>query len=61
MERNRIYYTDNYWEQQKPYIYGGFDIGVFNLENGSIEAFEGNKHYPSLLWPPPVWVLPNLC
>ncbi|CAN0857699.1 hypothetical protein LINGRAHAP2_LOCUS6880 [Linum grandiflorum] len=58
---NRIYYTDNYWEQQKPHVSGGFDIGVFNLENNSIEAFEGYQHYPSLVWPPPVWVLPNPC
>lgn len=60
---NRIYFTDDYSELD----YGGFpgnhDLGIFNLEDGTIEqlpCYPRNSH-SHLQWPPPIWITPNPC
>ena len=51
---NRIYFTDNKNEFHFIEGIGGHDIGVFDLENGSIsQLFPGTD----LFCPPPVWLL----
>lgn len=60
---NCIYFMDDHLEAHREGIHGGYHIGVFNLEDSSINTLPGfkggtNKH---LIWPPPVWVTPNPC
>ncbi|XP_057781635.1 uncharacterized protein LOC130999946 [Salvia miltiorrhiza] len=54
-KRNAIYFTDDYWERiDEDYSYGGHDLGVFCMEDGSIETvfdFEEDK-----IEPPPFWI-----
>ncbi|KAJ7944141.1 F-box protein [Quillaja saponaria] len=52
---NRIYYTDDELDTQYAEVIGGYDIGVFNLEDGSIERLAGRD----ILYPPPIWVVPE--
>ncbi|KAF5191357.1 F-box protein skip23 [Thalictrum thalictroides] len=54
---NCIYFTDNFYNYNREF--GGHDLGVFSLQDGSIENF----HYQSddvVVMPPPVWYAPNL-
>ncbi|GLT39333.1 hypothetical protein SLA2020_135310 [Shorea laevis] len=56
LERNCIYYTDDNmlsWEDD----YGGFDSGVFDLEEERIKEFEELHLDSQLVWPPPIWVM----
>ncbi|KAL3820730.1 hypothetical protein ACJIZ3_006635 [Penstemon smallii] len=35
---NSIYFTDDYWDRiDEDYCYGGHDMGIFSLEDGTIE------------------------
>ncbi|KAM7500816.1 hypothetical protein LguiA_025230 [Lonicera macranthoides] len=60
-EGNRIYFTDDSWVflyERERNIRGDSnrvdsDIGVFNLDDGSIERL---PCIPRSLWPPPIWV-----
>ncbi|PIA49843.1 hypothetical protein AQUCO_01300529v1, partial [Aquilegia coerulea] len=58
---NCIYFTDNYYEGYYGGPDGPHDMGVFNIENGSIEP-----HYPLKTktvypdYPPPIWIEPTL-
>ncbi|KAM7524141.1 hypothetical protein LguiA_014043 [Lonicera macranthoides] len=54
---NRIYFTGY------PMVFGhksskkvDSDIGVFNMEDGSIESLPGFICVPRFPWPPPIWV-----
>ncbi|KAM7484805.1 hypothetical protein LguiA_000814 [Lonicera macranthoides] len=40
-EGNCIYYTDDEMEFHQERYYGGFDVGFFNLENGSVSPLPG--------------------
>ncbi|CAA3009150.1 Hypothetical predicted protein [Olea europaea subsp. europaea] len=55
---NAIYFTDDYWDRMdEDYSYGGHDMGIFNLEDGSIEPlldFDQER-----IEPPPFWIVPN--
>ncbi|KAK4429453.1 F-box protein SKIP23 [Sesamum alatum] len=54
---NRIYFTEDYSGTNYDSIAGDHDIGVYNLEDGSIESF---PCYPrNLHWP--IWITPSLC
>ncbi|KAL0314498.1 UNVERIFIED_CONTAM: F-box protein SKIP23 [Sesamum angustifolium] len=54
---NRIYFTDDYSGTNYDSIAGDHDIGVYNLEDGSIESL---PCYPqNLHWP--IWITPSLC
>lgn len=58
-----IYYTDDYSETNYDDVYGENDLGIFKLQDGSIEplpSYPRNLHY-QLQWPPPLWVTPNPC
>ncbi|CAN0918990.1 F-box protein SKIP23 [Linum grandiflorum] len=59
IEGNHIYYTDDNWEHQRKGYFGGFDVGVFNMENGVTHELEGYRSDDILVWPPPTWVLPK--
>jgi hypothetical protein len=57
-EKNSVYFTDDYWERMnEDYLYGGHDMGVYNLKDKSV------KHFYQLdalkIQPPPCWFLPN--
>ncbi|XP_034675006.1 F-box protein SKIP23-like [Vitis riparia] len=56
---NCIYYTDDYSEDNYDGIGGEQDLGIFNLEDGSIEPLPCS-HF-RIRWPPPLWVTPNPC
>ncbi|XP_052200852.1 F-box protein SKIP23-like [Diospyros lotus] len=60
---NCIYYTDDYSESDYDGISGGHDLGVYNLEDGSIEPLPCYpRNFPSPpRWPPPIWITPNPC
>ncbi|OIV91430.1 hypothetical protein TanjilG_02048 [Lupinus angustifolius] len=53
-QRNKIYYTDNNLEYHYREQMGGHDIGMLNLDEGTICRFSPNSY---LLCPPPVWSL----
>lgn len=58
-----IYYTDDYSESNYDDVHGEHDLGIFKLEDGSIEplpCYPRYSHY-CLQWPPPLWVTPNPC
>lgn len=58
-----IYYTDDYSESNYDDVYGEHDLGIFKLEDGSIEplpCYPRYSHY-RLRWPPALWVTPNPC
>ncbi|KAK7273068.1 hypothetical protein RIF29_14114 [Crotalaria pallida] len=50
--RNCIYYSDHIADCHRPNL-GGRDVGVFNLEDGSIEELFPNS---TCLYPPPLWL-----
>ncbi|GMI67277.1 SKP1/ASK-Interacting protein 23, F-box/DUF295 Ancestral 11 [Hibiscus trionum] len=58
---NCIYFTDDNLIYHYEGIVGGFDIGIFNLSDGSIQHLPGYKTCDSELsiWPPPIWFMPN--
>ncbi|XP_030950845.1 F-box protein SKIP23-like [Quercus lobata] len=59
---NCIYYTDDYCESNYDGAFRDYDIGIFKLWDGSIEAlpcYHPNSH-SQLHWPP-LWVSPNPC
>lgn len=60
---NRIYYTDDYSEWNYDGVNGDHDLGVYNIEDGSIEALPcyPRNSYSGRRWPPPIWVTPNPC
>ncbi|RAL48396.1 hypothetical protein DM860_005820 [Cuscuta australis] len=54
-----IYFTDDYWDRidREDCPYGGHDMGVFSLRDGSFQQFldfELQKFSP-----PPIWILPS--
>lgn len=57
---NRIYFTDDYSGANYDSIAsiaGDHDVGVYNLEDGSIESlpcYPQNSHWP-------IWITPSLC
>ncbi|KAJ6707659.1 F-BOX PROTEIN SKIP23-LIKE [Salix viminalis] len=57
-EENSVYFTDDYWERMNENdLYGGHDMGVYNLKDKSA------KHFYQLdalkIQPLPCWLLPN--
>ncbi|KAK2995133.1 hypothetical protein RJ640_020773 [Escallonia rubra] len=60
---NCIYFTDDYSEWNYDGFKGDLDLGVYNLEDGGIEALPCCPHnaYSGRRWPPPIWVTPNPC
>lgn len=53
-----IYFTDDYWERiDEDYSYGGHDIGIFKLGDGSIEPLLNCDQEKTE--PPPFWIVPN--
>ncbi|XP_044500299.1 putative F-box protein At4g22180 [Mangifera indica] len=56
--KNSIFFTDDYWSRMnEDYLYGGHDIGIFHLEDYSVEPI-----YPygsEKIQPPPCWVNPS--
>lgn len=57
--RNCIFFTDNffYTDGEEDVVFRGRDIGVYDMENGSIAALTDNPEYSKLFWPPPDWIL----
>lgn len=60
---NCIYYTDDYSEWNYDGANGDHDLGVYDLEDGSVEALPcyPKNSYSGRRWPPPIWVTPNPC
>ncbi|KAF5188582.1 F-box skip23-like protein [Thalictrum thalictroides] len=55
---NSIYFTDDYFGGYHMKLQGPYDMGVFDIEDGSLKP-----HYPtaiSKLSPPPIWILPRI-
>ncbi|KAI8549374.1 hypothetical protein RHMOL_Rhmol06G0019600 [Rhododendron molle] len=57
---NCIYYTDDYSELNYDGMAGNHDLGVYNLEDGSIDPLPCCYSLPRMRWPP-IWVTPNPC
>ncbi|KAK8703154.1 hypothetical protein V6N13_021483 [Hibiscus sabdariffa] len=59
---NCVYFTDDNITYHYEGIIGGFDIGIFNFTDGSIQHLPCCTTNDSELsiWPPPVWLMPNL-
>lgn len=58
LKGNRIYFTDDYSELDYGGYPGIYDVGIYNLEDGSIKRL---PCYSDLTWPPPIWITPNPC
>ncbi|KAK0608298.1 hypothetical protein LWI29_028482 [Acer saccharum] len=59
-KKNSIYFTDDYWERmEEDYLYGGHDMGVFSLEDQSVEPIYQSGG-DMKIQPPPCWVAPSL-
>ena len=58
---NCIYHTHNYSESNYDGVPGNNDLGVYNLEDGSIEPLPcyPRNSISQLRWPPPIGVTPN--
>lgn len=57
---NCIYHTDNIKDFHSfEKIYGGFDIGMFDMAEGCIKEFRELNLSNELVWPPPIWVMPE--
>lgn len=59
---NRIYFTDDYSEWNYDGANGDHDLGVYDLEDGSVVALPcyPRKFYNGRRWPPPIWITPSL-
>lgn len=57
--RNCIFFTDNFFYSggEEDGVFKGRDIGVYDMENGSIAALTDYPEYSKLFWPPPDWIL----
>ncbi|CAI9117599.1 OLC1v1019009C1 [Oldenlandia corymbosa var. corymbosa] len=59
---NRIYFTDDSWEEffdgGRTGRGGGEDMGIYNVEDRTIESFRGCDESLSILCPP-VWIVPS--
>ncbi|KAJ1407825.1 hypothetical protein SESBI_24014 [Sesbania bispinosa] len=58
LQNDSIYYSDDFTDDEPiPYPFGSFDLGIYNVKDGSF-----SQHYPYnhlFRWmPPPHWVLP---
>ncbi|KAK3187713.1 hypothetical protein Dsin_027274 [Dipteronia sinensis] len=59
-KKNSIYFTDDYWDRmEEDYLYGGHDMGVFSLEDQSVEPIYLSG-CSMKIQPPPCWVAPSL-
>ena len=59
LQKDSIYYTDDFYDEPtKPYSFGPFDLGIYNVNDRSF-----GQHYPYnpsfKRMPPPLWVLPS--
>ncbi|KAI3469885.1 hypothetical protein Pfo_026548 [Paulownia fortunei] len=55
LKGNAIYFTDDYWDRMdEDYSYGGHDMGIFKLEDGSIEPVLDCQE--QRIEPPPFWI-----
>ncbi|KAJ0618742.1 hypothetical protein HanLR1_Chr02g0054641 [Helianthus annuus] len=59
---NKIYFTDDYSEWNYDGANGDHDLGVYDLEDGSVAALPcyTRKFYNGRRWPPPIWITPSL-
>ncbi|KAE8698335.1 putative Adenine nucleotide alpha hydrolases-like superfamily protein [Hibiscus syriacus] len=57
-EKDCIYFSDDCWERmEEDYLYGGHDMGIYDLKDGSLKPvfeFSSDK-----IQPPPCWVIPD--
>lgn len=58
LKPNCVYFTDEYSEFSQYEKEGRRDIGIYNLEDGTIQHVLPND--TRLLWPPPLWFTPSL-
>ncbi|ONK69710.1 uncharacterized protein A4U43_C05F25920 [Asparagus officinalis] len=59
LKRNCIYSTDDIWKKAVHFPVETRDIGVCNLEDGTMAPC-CPEDIPRLNWPPPVWITPSL-
>ncbi|XP_059458451.1 putative F-box protein At5g38270 [Corylus avellana] len=59
-ETNTIYFTDDNWAQMnEDYLYGGHDLGQFNLASGNLQTgVQCCCLYSERMDPPPFWIIP---
>lgn len=57
---NCLYYTDDYSELNYDGTNGNHDLGVYDLEDGSIDPLPCGYSLSRMRWPP-IWVSPNPC
>ncbi|KAE7996979.1 hypothetical protein FH972_001655 [Carpinus fangiana] len=59
-ESNTIYFTDDNWDQMnEDYLYGGHDLGQFNLASGNLQTgVQCCCLWSERMDPPPFWIIP---
>ncbi|GKB49727.1 pentatricopeptide repeat-containing protein [Tanacetum coccineum] len=59
---NSIYFTDDYSEWNYDGGNADHDLGVYDLEDGSVIALPcySRRFYNGRRWPPPIWITPSL-
>ncbi|XP_057418068.1 F-box protein SKIP23-like [Lotus japonicus] len=62
-EADCIYFTDDYSESNRDDACGKHDLGIFRLQDQSIEPLPcySRNSYSGLGWPLPIWLTPNPC
>ncbi|KAF5742774.1 putative F-box protein [Tripterygium wilfordii] len=59
LKRDSIYFTGDLWDHRPgEYLFGGHDMGVFSLQDASVECFYG-CHEMEKIETTPVWVVPH--
>ena len=59
LQKDSIYYTDDFNDELIPYQSGPFDLGFYNVKDGSFgQHYAYNPSFKRM--PPPLWVLPPL-
>lgn len=57
---NSIYFTDDYADRHSEGKFGGHDLGIFSLKDGTVEPFSCCREDSLLICPSPVWFTPSL-
>ncbi|KAK8521274.1 hypothetical protein V6N13_077395 [Hibiscus sabdariffa] len=56
-EKNSVYFTDDNWgHMEEDYLYGGHDMGIYNMKDGSVKPIY--EFSSEQIQPPPCWIIP---
>ncbi|KAI4345952.1 hypothetical protein L6164_013036 [Bauhinia variegata] len=58
-EVNSIYFTDDRWDGVEDYLYGGHDLGIFNLQDKDVKRLIPYRYDRDKIEPAPIWIFPT--